>query len=129
MRRRDRGAWPRSARRRSWGEAYPRRGFAHVDGAHAFSAERSEAVPRDGGVGYETRDVDRPARRRERAQAFDAFVEQNAGAVEVAFAPVMQADADLQDAVIQGAIRRASRAPEQFEGLVLLEELAAVELF
>ena len=46
----------------------------------------------------------------------------------VAVAPVMERDADLQDAVIEAAIRRARRAPQQLERLVLLEELAAVEL-
>ena len=46
----------------------------------------------------------------------------------VAVAPVMERDADLQDAVVQAAIRRAGRAPQQLERLVLLEELATVEL-
>ena len=48
--------------------------------------------------------------------------------MEVAVAPVMEADADLQDAVIQISIRGARLTPEELEGLVLLEELAAVEL-
>ena len=48
--------------------------------------------------------------------------------MEVAGAPVMKADADLQDPVIEAAVRSARVAPEQLERLVLLEELAAVEL-
>ena len=46
----------------------------------------------------------------------------------ISVAPVMERHADLQDAVVEGAVRRARRAPEQFERLVLLEKLAAVEL-
>ena len=46
----------------------------------------------------------------------------------VAVAPVMETDADLQDAVIEAADRRSRVAPERLEGLVLLEELAGVEL-
>jgi len=41
---------------------------------------------------------------------------------------VVEADADLQDAVVQIADRRTGIAPEELEGLVLLEELAGVEL-
>ena len=46
----------------------------------------------------------------------------------IAVAPVVEGHPDLQDAVIQAAIGRARRAPEQLERLVLLEERAAVEL-
>ena len=49
--------------------------------------------------------------------------------MEVAVAPVVKTHADLEDAVIERAIGRAGVAPEQLKGLVLLEELAAVELF
>ena len=48
--------------------------------------------------------------------------------MKIAAAPVMEADADLQDPVIQRAHRCARVAPQQLEGLVLLEELAGVEL-
>ena len=41
---------------------------------------------------------------------------------------MVEADADLQDPVIQAAHRCGGVAPEQLEGLVLLEELAGVEL-
>jgi hypothetical protein len=41
---------------------------------------------------------------------------------------VVEADADLQDPVVQTPDRDVGRAPERLEGLVLLEELAAVEL-
>ena len=46
----------------------------------------------------------------------------------VAVAPVMEADPDLQDPVVEPADRRAGVAPERLKGLVLLEELACVEL-
>jgi hypothetical protein len=48
--------------------------------------------------------------------------------VEIAATPVMEADADLEDAVIEPADGRRSVAPEELERLVLLEELAGVEL-
>ena len=41
---------------------------------------------------------------------------------------MLEADADLQDALVQVADRVALRQPFQLQGLVLLEELAAVEL-
>jgi hypothetical protein len=41
---------------------------------------------------------------------------------------VMEADADLEDAVIETAYRRARVPPQQLERLVLLEELTGVEL-
>ena len=40
----------------------------------------------------------------------------------------MEADADLEDAVVQRADRSARLAPQDLERLVLLEELAGVEL-
>jgi hypothetical protein len=48
--------------------------------------------------------------------------------MKIAASPVMEADADLEDAVIQVAHRRARITPQELEGLVLLEELAGVEL-
>lgn len=72
--------------------------------------------------------VDALAPRRERSESRDALIEQRAGAVMIAVAPVMEADADLQDAVVEIADRRPRGAPEELEGLVLLEELAGVEL-
>ena len=49
--------------------------------------------------------------------------------MEIAVAPVVKTHADLEDAVIERAIGRAGVAPEQLKGLVLLEELATIELF
>jgi hypothetical protein len=48
--------------------------------------------------------------------------------VKVSAAPVVQADPDLENTVIEAAHRRGRVAPEQLERLVLLEELACVEL-
>ena len=42
--------------------------------------------------------------------------------------PVMEADADLEDPVIQVPDRGAGVPPQGLEGLVLLEEFAGVEL-
>lgn len=41
---------------------------------------------------------------------------------------MMHTDADLQNAFIQVADLTGRRSPQQFEGFVLLEELAGVEL-
>jgi hypothetical protein len=48
--------------------------------------------------------------------------------MKIPAAPVMEADADLQDPVIQAADRRARVTPERLQGLVLFEELAGIEL-
>jgi hypothetical protein len=48
--------------------------------------------------------------------------------MKVAAPPVMEADPDLQDAVIKPAHRRGRVAPQELERLVLFEELASVEL-
>jgi hypothetical protein len=48
--------------------------------------------------------------------------------MKVASAPVVKADADLEDAVIQMTDRRACVPPQELERFVLLEELARVEL-
>ena len=49
-------------------------------------------------------------------------------AVKIATAPVVKADTDLEDAVIEAAHGYGRVAPEQLERFVLLEELAAIEL-
>jgi hypothetical protein len=41
---------------------------------------------------------------------------------------VIEADADLKDAVIERSYRGVRRAPEELQGLVLLEEVARVQL-
>ncbi len=45
----------------------------------------------------------------------------------VAIPPVMEAHADLQDAVVEPADRTTRVAPERLEDLVLLEELSLIE--
>src|SRR5438093_3358851 len=112
----------------SAGEAYPRRHPRDVDAAHALGAQRDEALARGGRVGDELVDLDAVTSRRERPQALDALFEERGRAVEVAVAPVVKAHTDLQDPVIQPADRRAGVAPQELERLVLLEELARVEL-
>jgi hypothetical protein len=93
-----------------------------------LGSEAEQLVARCARVVDERGDVDAVARRREGPQALDALLEQDAGAVVVAVAPVMEAHADLEDPVIQAADRRARLEPQGLEGLVLLEELAAIEL-
>ena len=48
--------------------------------------------------------------------------------MEIPVAPVMETDADLEDAVVEAADRRARVAPEELQRLVLLEECSGVEL-
>jgi hypothetical protein len=48
--------------------------------------------------------------------------------MEVAAPPVVKADPDLEDAVVQAAVGRARVAPQELERLVLLEELPLIEL-
>ena len=48
--------------------------------------------------------------------------------MEIAAAPVMKTNTDLQDPVVQIAHRCRVRAPEELECLVLLEEFPGVEL-
>lgn len=79
-------------------------------------------------VGDERRDVDALTHRHERLEARDALLQESRGAVEVAVPPVVEPDADLQDAVVEVADRRACIAPQDLDRLVLLEELAGVEL-
>lgn len=96
--------------------------------AHSQGTEPDELVARRARVADERGDVDALARRGERREPRDALLEQDARAVMIPVAPVMEPDADLQDAVVQAADRRACAAPEQLQGLVLLEELSGVEL-
>jgi hypothetical protein len=61
-------------------------------------------------------------------KTIDPFFEQDRRAVKVPAAPVMEADTDLQDPVIETADRCGRVAPQQLERFVLLEELVRVEL-
>ena len=96
---------------------------------HALGSEREQALPRRGRVPQQRINVHALARRSERSEPRETLLQQNAGAVEVAASPVMEPDPDLQDAVIEVADRRLGRAPEELQRLVLVEELARVELF
>src|SRR5439155_27307229 len=90
--------------------------------------EGGEPLARRGRVLHERSHIDALTVRRERSQPLDAFVEKDGRAVKVAVPPVVKADADLEDAVVEAAVGRSRRSPEELERLVLLEELAAVEL-
>ncbi len=79
-------------------------------------------------VGAELRHVDALTGRREWLEPREPLREERRGAVEIAVAPVMEADADLQDSVVQVADGCARLAPQRLDGLVLFEELAGVEL-
>ncbi len=68
------------------------------------------------------------ANRREWSQLVEPFGQQDRRAVEVAARPVVEADPDLEDPVVEVADGLVGRTPEELEGLVLLEELAGVQL-
>src|SRR5258706_8400911 len=72
--------------------------------------------------------VDAPAARRERGQIPRPARQHVDGAVMVQALQVMKGDADLQDALVEVADVARLGAPEQLQRLVLLEELAAIEL-
>jgi len=73
-------------------------------------------------------DIDASACGRERHEVVDPLAEQRARAVVIPPAPVVAANADLEDAAVEVPQRTGLRAPEQLERLVLLEEPAVVEL-
>src|SRR5256712_5081736 len=73
-------------------------------------------------------DVDALAPRRKRREIPRTARQQVDGAVMIQAAELIERDADLQDALAEIADRVTLAAPEQLEGLVLLEEFAAIEL-
>src|SRR5260221_8139265 len=74
---------------------------------HPLRSETRELRARVARVADDRSDIDALTRRRERLEARDALVDEDARAVMIAVAPVMEADADLQDAVIEAADRTA----------------------
>ena len=72
-------------------------------------------------------DVDRHARRTIRLQFRQPLAELGHGAAPVAAAPVVEADPNLQDPLVEVAHRIGLVDPDAFERFVLLEELLAVE--
>ena len=96
--------------------------------AHPLGTERDEFFPHCRRVCDERRDVDRLAGGCEWAEPFDPFFEKDGRTVKVSAAPVVEADPDLQDPVIQVTNRRGRVPPQELERLVLLEELSGVEL-
>src|SRR5688572_9589895 len=113
---------------RSRREAYPRRDCRDLDAAHAVGAYGDQPLARGGRVGHERAHFNALTVRSEGPQTLDPLLQERGGAMEVAVAPVVEADADLEDPVVQAAHRCASVAPEELERLVLVEELAGVEL-
>src|SRR5258705_5044273 len=109
-------------------EAYARRNRRDVDAAHPLGADCEEPLSRRGGVSDQRLDVDALTAWRESAETLDPFLQQRRRTVVVAVAPVMKAHADLEDAVVEASDRRARVAPQKLERLVLLEEVAGVEL-
>src|SRR5205809_3054638 len=103
---------------RSSCEAYARR-FREIELAHPLASQGDESLARRCRVGDERRDVDALTGGREGPQAVDAYLEEDRCAVEIAAAPVLECDADLENPVLEIAARRARRSPEAPERLVL----------
>ena len=108
--------WPRAP------VAHPAHPGLHGSG-EADALELGEAAL---GVGDEAIDVDLHAATPERLEVGDPPSPQPPGAAGVAATQVLEADADLQDALVEVADRVALLEPLELEGFVLLEELAAV---
>src|SRR2546422_2530284 len=73
-------------------------------------------------------DVDALAPRRKRREIARTPRQQVDRAVMIQAAELVERDADLQDALVEIADVATLGAPQQLEGLVLLEEFAAIEL-
>src|SRR2546430_17683632 len=120
-RRSDRGDWPTHAPSRSSREAYPRC-IREIELTHALRTEGEKLLARGGRVGEERGDVDRLAVRGEGVETLGALFEKHRRAVEVPSTPVMEADTDLKDAVIQLAHGCGGGAPPQNKRFVLPRE-------
>ena len=94
----------------------------------AVRAEALDLRERGGGIVEQRRDVHPLAARRERRQVARSARQHVDRAVVIQPPQVMERDADLQDALVEIADVAALGAPEQLQRLVLLEELAAIEL-
>src|SRR5256886_17654901 len=126
-RRSDRGDWPTHAPSRSSREAYPRC-IREIELTHALRTEGEKLLARGGRVGEERGDVDRLAVRGEGVETLGALFEKHRRAVEVPSTPVMEADTDLKDAVIQVAHGCGGCAAQPIERFVLLGELLRGEM-
>lgn len=73
-------------------------------------------------------DVDRLTARGEWTETLEPFLEEDSRTVKVAATPVVEADPDLKNAVVQMPHRRGRVSPQDLERFMLLEELPGVEL-
>ncbi len=81
-----------------------------------------------GALTHEALDVDRHTGRPVRFELLETLAEFGHRAMPVAASPVVQADADLEDALVEVANRVGLDDPDRFERFMLLEELLPVEL-
>ena len=80
------------------------------------------------GIAYQALNVDGHAAGPVWFEFFEPLPELGHGSVPVSLPPVVKADADLEDPLVQVADRIELRDPDGFERFVLLEKLLAVEL-
>src|SRR5262249_55800915 len=99
---------------------------ARVAFCHAFRSQGEELRSESRRIGEGPPEVDTVTGGAERSEPLDAFGHQDGRTVEVAARPVVQAYADLKDAVIEVAHGVGRCPPEQLQRLVLFEELAGV---
>ena len=91
--------------------------------------ELQESLARGTRLVSEAGNVDAVTDLRKRFEEADAVIEFDCRPMEIViFEQVVHADADLQDPFVEMADLVGRRPPQQLEGLVLIEELACVEL-
>jgi len=108
---------------------YPHLGReAPVEFGEAIGAEAVDLAQRGGRRVEQRLDVNALAARRERREVVLAPGQHIDGAVMVPFPQVMERDPDLQDALVEIPDVAGFGPPQEFERLVLLEKVAAIEL-
>src|SRR5260370_9791109 len=92
-----------------------------------IGAARLQLGAQRAGFADQPLDIDRHARRPVGLQLGQPVTELGDGSLPIASPPVIEANPDLQDALIEVAHRVRLMDPDALERLVLLEELLAVE--
>ena len=99
------------------------------EGSQVISPAAFDLRQQESGFSNEAIDVDRHAGRPVRLQLLQSLAQLDDGPMPVAITPVVEADANLEDALVEVADRVGLPDPDPFQGLVLLEEFLLVELF
>jgi hypothetical protein len=98
------------------------------EGSQIRAAAALQLGEEHGALADQALDIDRHAAGPVGLQLFQALAKFGDGSMPVAVAPVIEGDADLEDALVEIPDRVRLGDPDCLEGLVLLEELLPVEL-